>query len=88
MITRNNTSFIFNPDVPSMMMIAQVYQGTTANSMEVTYGREEAADQFEDILNKWTCLPQEDRTLYWNLISRFVKSFGYKIVEDGGLIPQ
>lgn len=88
MRTRNGTSFIFNHDVPTTMTVAQVSQGNITNSVEVMYGCEEAVDQFEDILNKFDCLPTEYRTLIWGLLRTFMRDHGYKAIEDGGVVPQ
>ena len=54
----------------------------------VEYGVNVAMDQFEDILNKFSCIPTEYKTLVWQLISRFLREHGYRIVEDGGIVPQ
>lgn len=56
--------------------------------MLVTVGCIDAADQMEDLLNKFTCLPPDMKTLVWKYLSNFVTSRGWKIVEAGGVIPQ
>lgn len=56
--------------------------------MLVTVGYIDAADQMEDLLNKFTCLPPEVKTLVWKYLTNFIYSHGYKVVEAGSVIPQ
>lgn len=56
--------------------------------MLVTVGCIDAADQMEDLLNKFTCLPPEVKTLVWKYLTNFIYLHGYKVVETGSVIPQ
>lgn len=56
--------------------------------MIITVGCIDAADQMEDLLNKFTCLPSEMKTLVWKYLTNFVYSHGYKIIETGSVESQ
>ena len=57
-------------------------------ALKVYLDAESATDQFEDILNKFTCFAPEWKTVIWRYMSNFIKSKGYKIIEDGVVKPQ
>ena len=56
--------------------------------LKLTIGCIDAVDQMEDLLDKFTCLDSEFKLLLWKYIDNFVRSRGYKIVEDGAVVPQ
>lgn len=89
MKTGNSVNLTFNSKwTANAATVKMVTDHIGSTEVTVEYGVDAAMDQFEDILNKFTCLPQEYKTLTWSLINNFLRSHGYKIAEDGGVIPQ
>lgn len=64
------------------------FQCNTEPKCTVVMGCIDAVDQMEDLLNKFTCLDAEFKTQVMSVIGKFIQSHGFKIVEDGAVVPQ